>query len=148
MQSDNITFYACKIIKGTSGFNLKHTIFFNRWRQHPKNSWNILKYKYFHFIQIKSVLNLDKIWIKHFFQKSGWNWDIPKKMRRGRAFLFIAFTLPIQWVKTADMGKFCLFCFKGSIVIFWTTYSPLCFYAIVKCFWWLSCTIAVLNRFH
>ena len=28
MQSDNITFYACKIIKGTSGFNLKKTIFF------------------------------------------------------------------------------------------------------------------------
>ena len=41
MQSDNITFYACKIIKGTSGFNLKKTNFFARWRQHPKNSWNI-----------------------------------------------------------------------------------------------------------
>ena len=27
MQSDNITFYACKIIKGTSGFNLKKTNF-------------------------------------------------------------------------------------------------------------------------
>ena len=26
MQSDNITFYSCKIIKGTSGFNLKKTI--------------------------------------------------------------------------------------------------------------------------
>ena len=38
MQSDNITFYACKIIKG-SGFNLKKTIFFARWRQHPKNSY-------------------------------------------------------------------------------------------------------------
>ena len=35
---DNITFYACKIIKGTSGFNLKKTNFFTRWRQHPKNN--------------------------------------------------------------------------------------------------------------
>ena len=26
MQSDNVTFYACKIIKVTSGFNLKKTI--------------------------------------------------------------------------------------------------------------------------
>ena len=43
MQSDNITFYACKIIKGTSGFNLKKTNFFARWRQHPKNSWNIFQ---------------------------------------------------------------------------------------------------------
>ena len=43
MQSDNITFYACKIIKGTSGFNLKKTNFFTRWRQHPKNSWNIFQ---------------------------------------------------------------------------------------------------------
>ena len=41
MQSDNITFYACKIIKGTSGFNLKKTNFFARWRQHPKKQ---LKY--------------------------------------------------------------------------------------------------------
>ena len=30
MQSDNITFYACKIIKGTSGFNLKKTNFLFR----------------------------------------------------------------------------------------------------------------------
>ena len=43
MQSDNITFYACKIIKGTSGFNLKKPNFFARWRQHPKNSWNIFQ---------------------------------------------------------------------------------------------------------
>ena len=27
MQIDNITFYACKMIKGTSGFNLKKQIF-------------------------------------------------------------------------------------------------------------------------
>ena len=38
LQSDDITFYACKIIKGTSGFNLKKTNFFTRWCQHP-NSW-------------------------------------------------------------------------------------------------------------
>ena len=43
MESDNVTFYACKIIKVTSGFNLKKTIFFARWRQHPKNSWNIFQ---------------------------------------------------------------------------------------------------------
>ena len=43
MQSDNITFYAYKMIKGTSGFNLKKTIFFNRWRQHQKTSWNIFQ---------------------------------------------------------------------------------------------------------
>ena len=41
MESDNVTFYACKVIKLTSGFNLKETIFFTRWRYHPKNSWNI-----------------------------------------------------------------------------------------------------------
>jgi len=29
MQSDNVTFYACKIINVTSGFNLKKTIFFS-----------------------------------------------------------------------------------------------------------------------
>jgi hypothetical protein len=27
MESDNVTFYACKIIKVTSGFNLKEAIF-------------------------------------------------------------------------------------------------------------------------
>jgi hypothetical protein len=27
MQSDNITFYACKIVTGTSGFNLKKQFF-------------------------------------------------------------------------------------------------------------------------
>ena len=41
MESDNVTFYACKIIKVTSGFNLKKTNFFARWHQHPQNSWNI-----------------------------------------------------------------------------------------------------------
>ena len=40
---DTFTFYACKIIKGTSGFNLKKTNFFARWCQHPKNSWNIFQ---------------------------------------------------------------------------------------------------------
>ena len=39
----NITFYACKIIKRTSGINLKKTNFFARWRQHPKKSWNIFQ---------------------------------------------------------------------------------------------------------
>ena len=43
MQSDNITFYACKIIKRTSSFNLKETNFFTRWRHHSKNSWNIFQ---------------------------------------------------------------------------------------------------------
>ena len=43
MESDNVTFYACKIIKVTSGFNLKKTNFFARWRQHPQNSWNIFQ---------------------------------------------------------------------------------------------------------
>ena len=43
MQSDNVTFYACKIIKVTSGFNLKKTIFFARRRHHLKNSWNIFQ---------------------------------------------------------------------------------------------------------
>ena len=43
MQSGNGTFWLCKIIKVTSGFNLKKTIFFTRWRQHPKNSWNIFQ---------------------------------------------------------------------------------------------------------
>ena len=43
MQIDNANFYACKMIKVTSGFNLKKTIFFARWRQHPKNSWNIFQ---------------------------------------------------------------------------------------------------------
>ena len=43
MQSDDITFYACKIVKRTSGFNLKGTNFLTRWRQHPKNSWNIFQ---------------------------------------------------------------------------------------------------------
>ena len=43
MESDNVTFYACKVIKLTSGFNLKETIFFTRWRYHPQNSWNIFQ---------------------------------------------------------------------------------------------------------
>ena len=43
MQSDNVTFYACKIIKVTSGFNLKKTNFFARWRQHPQKSLNIFQ---------------------------------------------------------------------------------------------------------
>ena len=43
MQSDNVNFYAYKIIKVTSGFNLKKTIFFARRRHHPKNSWNIFQ---------------------------------------------------------------------------------------------------------
>ena len=30
MQSDNVTFCACKILKETSGFNLKKTIFFHQ----------------------------------------------------------------------------------------------------------------------
>ena len=38
MESDNVTFYACKIIKVTPGFNLKKTNFFARWCQHPQNS--------------------------------------------------------------------------------------------------------------
>ena len=50
MESDNVTFYACKIIKVTSGFNLKKRIFFARWRQHPQNSRNIFQ------IQITSLL--------------------------------------------------------------------------------------------
>lgn len=33
IQSDNSTFYACKITKGTSGFNMKQTNFFTRWHQ-------------------------------------------------------------------------------------------------------------------
>ena len=43
MESDNVTFYALEIIKVTSGFNLKKTNFFARWRQHPQNSWNIFQ---------------------------------------------------------------------------------------------------------
>ena len=43
MESDNVTFYACKMIKVTSDFNLKKTNFVTRWRQHPKNSWNIFQ---------------------------------------------------------------------------------------------------------
>ena len=43
IQCDNVTFLSFKIIKVTSGFNLKKTIFFTRWRQHLKNSWNIFK---------------------------------------------------------------------------------------------------------
>ena len=38
MESENVTFYACKIIKVTSGFNVKKTIFFARWHQHPKTA--------------------------------------------------------------------------------------------------------------
>ena len=34
MESDNVTFYACKMIKVTSDFNLKKTNFVTRWRQH------------------------------------------------------------------------------------------------------------------
>ena len=43
MEIDYATFYACKIIKVTPGFNLKETNFFARWRQHPQNSWNIFQ---------------------------------------------------------------------------------------------------------
>ena len=43
MESNNVTFYACKVIKLTSGFNLKETIFFTRGRYHPQNSWNIFQ---------------------------------------------------------------------------------------------------------
>ena len=43
MQSDNVTFLSFKIFKMTSGFNLKKTIFFARWCQHPQNSWNIFQ---------------------------------------------------------------------------------------------------------
>ena len=43
MESDNVTFYQCKIIKVTSGFNFKKTNFFARWRQRPQNSWNIFQ---------------------------------------------------------------------------------------------------------
>jgi hypothetical protein len=49
MESDNVTYYQCKIIKVTSGFNLKKTNFFARWRQHLQNSWNIFQ------IQITSL---------------------------------------------------------------------------------------------
>ena len=43
MQSDNATFYACKIIKVISGFDFKKIIFFTRRRHHPKSSWNIFQ---------------------------------------------------------------------------------------------------------
>ena len=43
MQSDNVTFFACKIIKVTLGFYLKKTFFFTRLRHHLKNSWNIFQ---------------------------------------------------------------------------------------------------------
>ena len=43
MESENVTFWSCRMIKVTSGFNLKETIFFTRWRHLPKNSWNILQ---------------------------------------------------------------------------------------------------------
>ena len=43
MESDNVNFYPCKVIKVTSGFNLKQTNFFARWRQHPQHSWNIFQ---------------------------------------------------------------------------------------------------------
>ena len=43
VQSDNVNFYAYKIIKVTSGFDFKKTIFSARWRHHPKNSWNIFQ---------------------------------------------------------------------------------------------------------
>ena len=36
-------FLSFKIVKVTSGFDLKKTIFFARWRQHPQNSWNIFQ---------------------------------------------------------------------------------------------------------
>ena len=42
-QSEIVTFCACKIIKETSGFNLKNTIFFARRRHHLKNTWNIFQ---------------------------------------------------------------------------------------------------------
>ena len=35
--------WLCKVIKVTSGFNLKKTNFFARWHQHPQNSWNIFQ---------------------------------------------------------------------------------------------------------
>jgi hypothetical protein len=38
MQSDNANFYACKIIKATSGFDFKKTFFSARGPHHPKNS--------------------------------------------------------------------------------------------------------------
>ena len=37
MQSDNGTFYACRIIKVTSGFNLKKTFFFHQAAPPSKN---------------------------------------------------------------------------------------------------------------
>ena len=43
MQSDNVSFYAYKIIKVTSGFDFKKTIFSARRRHHPKFSWNIFQ---------------------------------------------------------------------------------------------------------
>ena len=36
-------FYVCKMIKVTSGFDFKKTIFSTRRRHHPKNSWNIFQ---------------------------------------------------------------------------------------------------------
>jgi hypothetical protein len=38
IQSDNAKFYASKIIKVTSGFDFKKTIFSSRRRHYPKNS--------------------------------------------------------------------------------------------------------------
>ena len=43
METNNVTFYACKVIKVTTGFNLKKTNFVTRWRQHPQNSLNIFQ---------------------------------------------------------------------------------------------------------
>ena len=41
MQSDNVTFHACKMIKVTAGFNLKKKYFFRQAAPPPKNQ---LKY--------------------------------------------------------------------------------------------------------
>jgi hypothetical protein len=38
MQSDNANFYACRIIKVTSGFDFKKKKISARGRHHPKNS--------------------------------------------------------------------------------------------------------------
>ena len=43
MQSDNANFYASKMIKVTSGFDFKKTIFSARRRHHPQSSWNIFQ---------------------------------------------------------------------------------------------------------
>ena len=42
METENVTFYPCKITKVTSGFNLKKKKI-ARWCRHLKNSWNIFQ---------------------------------------------------------------------------------------------------------